>query len=103
MENTDFERMMYAVQETVKSKPEELKMAKAFDNDESASEVKTLNTVQRLAIAQGIISKYSMLKKQKGILHEQVFSAMEEYLDECGIAGVMDLKHTRLLKEIKNL
>ena len=61
-------------------------------------EVISLTAVKRLIIAEKVMSKYSMLKKQKGILHEQVFSAMEDYLSECGIAGVIDLKQSRLSK-----
>lgn len=46
-------------------------------------ERKSLSTVKRMEMADIIISKYSILKKQKGIFHEQLFSAMEEYLKKC--------------------
>lgn len=49
----------------------------------SLSNYVTLNTSQRMFIADEILNKYSMLKKDKGIFHAQLFSAMDEYLKEC--------------------
>lgn len=87
----------YIEQRGLKNKMDELKMSKAVDKDESVSEVKTCTTIQRMEIAGKIIEKYSMLKKQKGILHEQLFAAMEDYLGQCGIVGMLDLMKTRLV------
>lgn len=50
-------------------------------------ERKKLTVTERMKIAENIQSKYSMLKKPKGIFHEQLFSAMEEYLKQCDETG----------------
>ena len=55
--------------------------------DKCIDERKTLTVAMRVEIVNKIISKYSMLKKQKGILHEQIFSAMEDYLKTCTETG----------------
>ena len=50
-------------------------------------ERKVLTVLDRMKIAENIQSKYSMLKKNKGIFHAQLFSAMDEYLKECHETG----------------
>lgn len=51
------------------------------------NERKKLTIVNRMKIAEEIQVKYSMLKKHKGIFHDQLFSAMEEYLKACTEKG----------------
>ena len=50
-------------------------------------ERKKLTVMDRIKIAESIQSKYSILKKQKSIFSEQLFSAMEDYLKECEKTG----------------
>ncbi len=46
-------------------------------------ERKKLTVLDRMEILIEIQNKYSLLKKQKGIFDEQLFSAMEDYLRSC--------------------
>ena len=96
--DAELEKIFEKAKKAVKSQSEDLCKSMPCGEPTRFDEVNTLNTVQRIDIAKNIISRYSMLKKQKGILHEQIFSAMEDYLSECGIAGVIDLAQSRLLK-----
>ena len=57
-----------------------------------AEQRKSLRTVDRMKIADKIISDYSMLKKDKGIFHAQLFSAMDDYLKACNETGYKIVK-----------
>lgn len=48
-----------------------------------ATELQSLNISERMDIANNIFKDFSLLKKNKSILHEQLFSAMEMYLKKC--------------------
>lgn len=59
-----------------------LKEIRELENSEKYDQT-SLDVIWRMVIADRIWSKYSMLKKDKGIFHAQLFSAMEDYLREC--------------------
>ncbi len=44
---------------------------------------KTLTILKRMEMAVEISKRYSMLKTDKGIFQDQLFSAMEDYLKKC--------------------
>lgn len=60
---------------------------KATPAIEPEDQRKSLRTVDRMAIANKIIAEYSMLKKDRGIFHAQLFSAMDDYLKACNDTG----------------
>lgn len=54
-----------------------------------AQEVKSLTVLDRSRIAENIYNKFSELKNQRGVFHEQLFCAMEEYLKQCDETGYL--------------
>jgi len=59
----------------------------AAPTSSDANQRKSLRTTDRMKIANDIIANYSMLKKDKGIFHAQLFSAMDDYLKACNGTG----------------